>query len=236
VDSGSFRLVAFGLIAAAMAVLALAFVLPRLVATPPERSTRRVAIALGVALPLLAVALYAIFGDPAALLDSATRTPAVDATSPQTPDAVRAQLAAHLERKPGDARSWVLLARLDFDADRFDDAASAYAKAIDASPKVARDPDVWCEYADALGMAQGGSLAGKPRELIAHALALDAGHAKALEMAGSAAFEDRQPREAARYWRQLLAKLPERAPQRRELEIAIERAELLATSIRAEAR
>ena len=32
--------------------------------------------------------------------------------------------------------------------------------------KVAADPAIWCEYADALGMAQGGSLAGKPRELV----------------------------------------------------------------------
>ena len=54
--------------------------------------------------------------------------------------------------------------------------------------------------------------------------------------ARSAAFDDHQPFEAARYWRQLLAQLPERAPQRRELEIAIERAEMLATSVRAEAR
>jgi cytochrome c-type biogenesis protein CcmH len=236
VDFGWLQLVLFGVIAAAMAALALAFVLPRLLGTRQTRPSRRAAIALAVALPVLAVALYAIFGDPAALLDDTTRTPSVEAASPPTPEALRAQLVDHLRRKPGDARSWVLLARLDFEADRFADAAVAYARAIEGSPKVARDPDVWCEYADALGMAQGGSLAGKPRELIRHALTLDAGHAKALEMAGSAAFEDHQPLEAVRYWRQLLAKLPERSPERRELEIAIERAELLATSIRAEAR
>lgn len=234
-DLGSLRFLTFGLIAAAMAALALAFVLPRLSAAR-MRSAPRVAIALGVALPLFAVALYAIFGDPAALRDNATRAATADPGAPPTPDAMRAQLAAHLERRPGDARSWVLLARLDFEAERFADAAAEYAKALDASPKVARDADVWCEYADALGMAQGGSLAGKPRELVHRALALDAGHAKALEMAGSAAFDDHQPLEAARYWRQLLAQLPERAPQRRELEIAIERAEMLATSVRAEAR
>ncbi len=60
----------------------------------------------------------------------------------------------------------MLLARLDLDGDRFADAAEAYAKAIAVSAKVARDATVWCEYADALGMTQGGSLAGKPRELM----------------------------------------------------------------------
>ena len=102
----------------------------------------------------------------------------------------------------------MLLARLDFDGDRFADAAAAYAKAIAVSAKVARDATVWCEYADALGMTQGGSLAGKPRELIAHALTLEPTHGKALEMAGSAALEQGDFGAAAAYWRQLLAQLP----------------------------
>ena len=124
----------------------------------------------------------------------------------------------------------MLLARLDFEADRFADAATSYAQAIAASDKVARDATVWCEYADALGMAQGGSLAGRPRELIAQALTLDATHARALEMAGSAAFEQNDPGAAAGYWRQLLAQLPDGSPQRRELAAAAARAEQLAAA------
>ena len=88
----------------------------------------------------------------------------------------------------------MLLARLDFAADRFADAAAAYERALAASPKVARDPAIWCEYADALGMAQGGSLAGRPRELVMRALAQNPAHPKALEMAGSAAYEARRIR------------------------------------------
>ena len=110
----------------------------------------------------------------------------------------------------------MLLARIEFDRDRFAAAADAYRKAIEASPKVARDPGVWCEYADALAMAQGGILAGRPRELVERALALDARHARALEMAGSAAFEAGDFAAAARNWRQLLAQMPDGTPAYRE--------------------
>ena len=187
------------------------------------------AIALGIGLPAFAFALYTLFGDPAAATRDAAAEPAFD-VSGREPGGARAALVAHLERSPRDGRSWVLLARLDLDGDRFSDAAAAYAKAIAVSAKVARDATVWCEYADALGMAQGGSLAGKPRELIAHALTLEPTHGKALEMAGSAALEQGDPGAAAAYWRQLLAQLPAASPARRELATAIARADQLAAN------
>ncbi len=196
----------------------------------PARATRGAAVAVGVALPALAFGLYALFGNPAAMTRDAVAAAAPDLSTAATPAALRAQLVSHLARTPGDGRSWVLLARLDFAADRYPDAAAAYAKALATSPKVARDANVWCEYADALGMAQGGSLAGRPRELVNHALSLDASNGKALEMAGSAAFERNDPGAAAFHWRQLLAQLPAGSPQRRELAIAIDRAEQLAAA------
>jgi cytochrome c-type biogenesis protein CcmH len=109
--------------------------------------------------------------------------------------------------------------------DRFAEAAGNFAKALEVAPKVARDADVWCEYADALGMAQGGSLAGKPAELIGRALAIDGRNARALEMAGSAAYERRDYRMAAAYWKDLLAQMTPGSPAYAELATAIERAE-----------
>lgn len=136
----------------------------------------------------------------------------------------REALAAHLERQPRDGRAWVLLARLEFEAERFQPAADAYAKGLAASRKAALDPALWCEYADALAMAQGARLEGRPRELIERALALDARHPKALEMAGSAAYERGDYAAAQRYWRALLAQVPESSPAYRELSAAIARA------------
>lgn len=192
----------------------------RAAAAPP----RGIAIVVAIALPALAFGLYVLFGAPAAL-DGALLSPSAAAAGDGSLPARRDELVRHLARNPGDGRGWVLLARADFDADRFDDATAAYRKALAASPKIAADPDVWCEYADALGMTQGGTLAGTPRELVMRALARNPAHPKALEMAGSAAYEQREFESAAMYWRQLLPQLPEGSPQQRELAAAIARAE-----------
>ncbi|GIL05900.1 MAG: hypothetical protein AMXMBFR72_28060 [Betaproteobacteria bacterium] len=195
-------------------------------ANPRGRAARGWTLAVLAALPLAALVIYLLVGSPqfAARPDS----PAVDGPAAPRGAATLAELEAHLARTPRDARAWVMLARLRMQADLFAPAADAYARAVAVSPKVAADPGVWCEYADALGMAQGGSLAGRPRELIDHALALDAAHPRALEMAGSAAYEARDFRAAAGYWRRLLAQLAPGTPEHAQLAAAIERAELRA--------
>ena len=138
------------------------------------------------------------------------------------------ELRAHLDAQPRDARGWVIFARLQAERDRFDEAAQAYERAIALSSRVARDPAVWCEYADALGMARGGRLEGRPRELIDRALALDSRHPKALEMAGSAEHEQGRYAAALEYWRPLLEQLRPGTRRHDELAAAIARTERLA--------
>ena len=236
-------------IAAAMTVLVAAWVLRPLLArrtsaahtrrakwTQPgvptqdrNRRVRRAGITASIALPLLAGGLYVLLGEPAAMsegneLDAQTAFDTLPAT------AMREELATHLARNKRDARGWIMLARLEFEQDRYSEAAEAYRLAIDSNRKVDADPAIWCEYADALGMAQGGSLAGRPREFVQHALARNPDFPKALEMAGSAAFEAREYTVAAKYWRALADVMPEEAPARRELSAAATRADLLAQS------
>lgn len=134
-----------------------------------------------------------------------------------------AQLAMHLEKNPRDSRGWVILARMSFERDDFAKAAEAYARAVALPGKVAGDPMVWCEYADAVAMANGGKLDGQPRELIEKALALDASHPRALEMAGSAEIEKGDYAAALRYWEPLLKLLPPGSPLHGELSAAVER-------------
>jgi len=147
------------------------------------------------------------------------------------------ELRAHLDAQPRDARGWVIFARLQAERDRFDEAAQAYERAIALSSRVARDPAVWCEYADALGMARGGRLEGRPRELLDRALALDSTHPKALEMAGSAEYEQGRYAAALAFWRPLLEQLRPGTRRHDELAAAIARTERLAgTPLRAEPR
>ncbi len=171
-------------------------------------------IAVAALLPALAAAVYVAIGAPEAMQEAGAP--------------MRVQLEARVAAAPGDARAWVLLARQRMEADQFESAALAYAKAIEASRKVATDPQVWAEYADALGMSQGGTLAGRPQEAIDRALALDPRHPKALELAGSAAYEARDFRAAHAHWSALLAQLPADSPQHDQLAAAVAKAERLA--------
>jgi cytochrome c-type biogenesis protein CcmH len=164
-------------------------------------------------------------------LDSETRVPspatqAVDSAG-DAGTYVR-RLRTQLEHEPSDARAWVILARLEAETGRFAAAALAYENALALPSKVASDAAVWCEFADALGMMQGGRLAGRPRELIAHALALNPNHPKALEMARSAEYGQGNYASALRFWRPLLATLQPGSQVHAELAAAIARAERLA--------
>lgn len=191
-------------------------------ARPPRHATRTLALAVALALPLAAFGLYARFGNPGALTAPDGETSLMLRTA--DPVAQRAELERQISRNPRDGRALVLLARLDMEENRFADAARRYEQAVAAAPKVAADPAVWCEYADALGMTQGRSLAGKPVELIQRALMLNAAHPRALEMAGSAAYEQRDYAAAVRWWSLLLAQLAPGTPPHDELSAALDRA------------
>ncbi len=195
-----------------------------------RRSPRWPAFATAGSLPVLAFGFYLLVGHPDAV--EAPEAASFAASGPirtrADMEAFVAQLEAHVVSAPKDARAWALLGRARMTLDRFEEAAAAFERAVAASPKVAADPMVWCEYADAVGMAQGGVLAGKPRSLIDRALAIKSDHPRALEMAGSAEYEAGNFAQAAFFWERLLPHLPDGSPERRDLQAAIERSRLRA--------
>ena len=151
--------------------------------------------------------------------------PTAEVGTPQAPADRYALLEHQLERQPRDARARVLKARLDMQAERHELAAAGFKQALADSSKVARDPGVWLEYAEAEALRQGGRLAGPPAQLIDRALALQADHPRALDLAGSADFEAHRYADAAAHWQRLLAALPASDPRRHELAAAIADAE-----------
>lgn len=215
----------FAIAAALLAAATLAFVMRPLLRERRHRVILAASVGL-VAAPLL----YARLGAVATLGEASAADPATVSATRPVQDA-RAGLVAHLAQDPRDARGWVLLARLDAEQDRFADAAAAYERAL-ANPKAANDTTLWCEYADALAQAQGGRLAGRPREIVQDVLLRDPSHRQALELAGSAALEAGDPVAAASHWRALLALLPEDSNERRELTAALARVELHAVQDR----
>ena len=184
---------------------------------PECRATTRpawaLAVALLVAIPTLAVILYLRLGDPGAAAVAAAAGSAHELNEQQI-EAMVAGLAKRLEQRPEDAEGWALLARSNYALGRFSQAAEAYAKADALTPANA---DLLADYADALGMAQGRRLSGKPVALIERALAIDPGHAKALALAATAAMEERSPDKAIAYWRRLAAELPPGSDEARQV-------------------
>ncbi|MGV3655525.1 MAG: c-type cytochrome biogenesis protein CcmI [Noviherbaspirillum sp.] len=165
------------------------------------------ALALGLGLPALSMALYVLLGTPLAL-DPLNAMPAQ--TNPHAVDAARieamvAQLAQRQKDNPGDAEGWKMLARSYNVLGRFGEAANAYARLLELVPP---DAGLYADYADTLGMAQNRSMQGEPERLAARALELDPDHVKALALAGSAAFERGDYATAVARWQRIVALEP----------------------------
>jgi cytochrome c-type biogenesis protein CcmH len=173
---------------------------------------RGVVYALGLALPLLAMTFYLKVGDLKAISQSAgdTASPAASGTaasdfSPPQIEANVASLAKRLETNPSDGPGWSMLARSYSSMEKYAEAGDAYAKATALLPN---DADLWAEYAFANAMANGRQLQGKSLELVNKALKVDPENLKALELAGSAAFQAKDYKRAIEYWQRLLNKVP----------------------------
>lgn len=206
------------------------------VATPPGEATpaaarggRWVAAVVGVAVPLVAVGIYLKLGNPDAIVNPGQPAGAGAHSAGQiTPQQIQAmidELAARLEKNPNDAEGWAMLARSHAVMGRFNEAVRAYSKLNELVPD---NPQVLADYADALAMAQGRRLAGEPVKLIERALKADPNHQKSLALAGSAAFEAKDYKQATAYWERLIKLLPPESESYRSVAGGIAEARALA--------
>ena len=97
-----------------------------------------------------------------------------------------------------------------------------YPLAVNALEKAyalsGENPDVMLQYADALAMANGGKLVGKPSELIFKALEKSPNAVTGLWLAGMAKAENRDFNQAMQYWRKLERILPPGSDSLKELQ------------------
>ena len=202
--------------------------------TPAPSNPRSTAFGLGVVLPLLAVALYYTLGNPQSISNPAiaTAAPAAAATAAPPSDRSQAQieanvgkLAERLKSNPNDAQGWTMLARSYSSMEKFPEAAGAYAKATELNPK---DADLWAEYAFSTAMANGEKLEGRPMEFIDRALKLEPENPKALQLAGTAAFEAKNYDKAIGYWQRVLKQVPPDSEVAQTINSRIEEAKSLA--------
>lgn len=157
-------------------------------------------VAVGVAVPLLAVAVYLATGTPGAL------NPAHQMPDQAQIEAMVERLATKLREHPEDADGWKLLGRSYTVMGRFPEAVEAYAKAAERAP---RDAQLLADFADSLAMARGQTLQGEPEKLVERALEIDPKNLKALALYGTAAYERKDYAKAAQIWSRMLPLVPE---------------------------
>jgi cytochrome c-type biogenesis protein CcmH len=191
---------------------------------PPEtgfaRPARRGALVAGAVIPLLALGLYLLVGNPGAL----DRAADLQASAAQI-DGMVSRLVARLRDNPDDVDGWKLLGRSYSVLGRHDEAADAYAKAAVRAP---RDASLLADLADALAMARGQSLQGEPEKLVLRALEIEPANLKALALAGTAAFERKDYAAAAAYWQRMLPHVPPESEDARTIQQNVNEARALA--------
>jgi cytochrome c-type biogenesis protein CcmH len=172
------------------------------VAAPAPAARFKTALVLAAVIPIVAGLLYAKLGAPDAFSPLATATQDQHQLTGAQVEEMTAKLAARLEKEPDNVDGWVMLARTYYSQRRFEEASRAYEKLTALLPN---EPALYADYADALAMAQGRKIAGKPLELVNKALALDPNQWKALAMAGTEAFDRKDFKAAVDYWERLKA-------------------------------
>lgn len=178
-------------------------------ATAQPAPARGLAVGLAIAVPALAVAIWFAIGQPAALDPRALTGPA-QAGNAQDMESALAGLEQRLRAEPTNIDGWLLLARSYRSLERFEDMLRATSSAYALAPA---QPEVLVEHAEALALTSPDRrLAGRPRELVEQALALDGSQQKGLWLLGIARQQDGDAAGAADTWTRLRTLLPEGDP------------------------
>ncbi len=193
---------------------------------------RKFAYGVAMFIPIGVIAFYFGIGNRSGLAQNlpqmAAQQPAGQQPAGQMTDQQIAanveKLAKKLEQNPNDPQGWTMLARSYMSMERYADAASAFEH---VTALHSNDADAWADYAEALAMTNSQRLAGKPTEAINRALQIDPKHQKALDLAGSAAFQVAEYKKAIEYWEKLLVLLPPGSDELRSISEQITRTKQL---------
>jgi len=176
-----------------------------------RRVSTATAVVAVVAVPLMAVLLYGKLGNPEAInpqvrMAQPESSPHGDETDmAQQIEMMVSQLSQRLQENPQDIEGWVMLGRSMSVLGRYDEAMMAYERAVQFAGD---DASVLTDYADAIAMATGESLEGRPMELLLQALSIDPNNQKALWLAGTGLFERGDFAGAIEHWSHLRDMLP----------------------------
>jgi cytochrome c-type biogenesis protein CcmH len=182
--------------------------------------------ALVVLLPLSAVCIYLLLGQPMALVwspeapSSASKTPAV--TQADIERMVSA-LADKVAQDPSNLEGLAMLVRSYKALGRMQEAERAYDR---SALHLQNNAAMLSDYADVAAANAQGVFTGKPQQLIDQALRLDPSDLMGLWLAGTAAFDAKQYPKALAHWERLFKLLPPQSEDAKVIGQAIDRVKL----------
>ncbi len=200
---------------------------------PARRPSTRMVLLIVATVFAVAAGGYATTGTPdydaraaKAVAQEHTNTAAASGMPDATQLAAMVEkLAARLKAEPEDVKGWSMLGRVQLVRGLPAEAVTAYQQALALRTD---DASLLTDYAEALGMKNGRTLAGEPTKLLNRALMLDPNHGKALALAGSAAFERSDYASAITVWEKLLAVSPPEAEFAAQVRASVAEARQLA--------
>jgi cytochrome c-type biogenesis protein CcmH len=178
-------------------------------------------IAIGAALPLLALGLYLTYGSPR-LPDQPLAARLQDPASDRNLEALVARVEARLREHPEEGEGWEVIAPVYMGWRRYGDAAQAYAQAIRLlGPSAKR----LSGQGQAFVLANNGVVTEDARNALERALDLDPTLIEPRILLAIAKEQDGQFQAAIEDWRALLSKADAKAPWRELVEKRIAAAE-----------
>lgn len=161
--------------------------------------SKRALIAIALFIPLFSMGSYFALGTPE-FAEISTEKP-----KPEMVTLVD-KLEEKLKKNPKDIKGWLLLGRSQMITENYQEAIVAFEKAMVLEP---HNIDAILPLADALGVVNGGSLIGRPYQLLLHAYDLEPENKMALWLLGMAEKQQGKNKSAIKYWQTLYQLLPD---------------------------
>jgi cytochrome c-type biogenesis protein CcmH len=182
-------------------------------------ASRRLGFVLAAALPVAAIALYSVLGNPGALTavpGGGQNVKSEAAAQPTEADILQMiqRMEARAQANPTDTEVWEALTNANAMMGRWPEALQASEKSLALSPN---KPAVMSAYAEALAMNSGMVLTGKPMEMVNKALRVDPDDRKGLELSGIHAFKNEQYDQAVMFLNRLQRLMPPDMPYAQEI-------------------
>jgi len=173
-------------------------------------SGNKAAIVVGLLLPVMAVSLYLQLGESRGLEPENFQAGMTTEGHEGTLEEQVRGLQDYLQENPDDVEAWTMLARSYYFMKQYQGSSDAFERAVGMTDEQEPTlPTLLADYADALAMASGRNMAGKPYELVKKAMQIQPFHQKALWLAATATYQVKDYKTTLEYWQKLIQLFPE---------------------------